>query len=116
MSRSSAFLVVGVLRNHSSLDLPDQVVLEEVASQPLAERIAERFRTGGLLETYSEIRVESLKVEHSYRRVVKLVEEDVCEIRRRVAAGEYRKDIAREFGVSPSFVSQIVKGRAWADV
>ena len=43
----------------------------------------------------------------------KLTHRDVEAIRRRVAAGEKQKDLATEFGVTPSHVSRIVHNRAW---
>jgi hypothetical protein len=47
---------------------------------------------------------------------VKLTEEKVHEIRRRVAAGETQIRLAQEFGVSRAMVSQIVKRQAWSHV
>jgi len=34
----------------------------------------------------------------------------------RAAEGELQKDLAAEFGVSPSAISNIVKGKAWPDL
>ncbi len=46
----------------------------------------------------------------------KLTEADVAEIRRRVAAGEKRNQIAALFGVTPTLVGGIVKRRTWRHV
>jgi len=43
----------------------------------------------------------------------KLSEGDVIEIRKRVAAGEFQKDLAREYGVDASTISNAVHGRTW---
>lgn len=46
----------------------------------------------------------------------KLTADDVREIRRRKEAGEKQRDIGREFGVSESTVSSIIRGRVWGHV
>jgi NUMOD4 motif len=43
----------------------------------------------------------------------KLTWEIVADIRRRYAAGEKQADLAAEFGVEPSGISQIVNGKTW---
>ncbi len=43
----------------------------------------------------------------------KLTEDDVAEIRRRVASGERQRTLARAFGVSNALVCLIVNGRKW---
>lgn len=43
----------------------------------------------------------------------KLQERDVLIIRKRVAAGERQKDLAREFGVDASSISSVIHGRTW---
>lgn len=43
----------------------------------------------------------------------RLTWEIVTEIRRRHAAGERQKDLAREFGVTPGAVAHIIHGRQW---
>ncbi len=45
----------------------------------------------------------------------KLIEADVTEIRRRLAAGERQKALSKMFGVSLSMVSYIATNRLWAD-
>lgn len=49
-------------------------------------------------------------------RHAKLDPQRVREIRSRVAAGRTQTEVAREFGVSQSRVSDIVRRRTWADV
>lgn len=44
----------------------------------------------------------------------KLVPQQVTEILERIAAGEMQKDIAAEYGIASSTVSQIKHGRRWA--
>lgn len=46
----------------------------------------------------------------------KLTPADVLAIRRRVAAGEKQKDVARAFGISTSHCCRVVKQRAWSDL
>jgi hypothetical protein len=46
-------------------------------------------------------------------RPKKLTEEQVREIKRRIADGESMSGIAREHGVSPSLISNIHRGKAW---
>jgi hypothetical protein len=43
----------------------------------------------------------------------KLKEQDIMEIKRRIGRGEMQKDIARDFGVDPSLVSHVKRGRSW---
>lgn len=43
----------------------------------------------------------------------KLTERDVLQIRKRVAAGEFQKRIAKEYGVNPSNVSAIKRRLTW---
>lgn len=47
------------------------------------------------------------------RRARKVTAEQVREIRARVAAGEKQKDVALDYGVTPTLVNKIVKNRAW---
>lgn len=49
-------------------------------------------------------------------RATKLTLDDIRAIRRRCAAGERQVDIAREFGVIASSISNIVARRSWAEV
>ena len=46
----------------------------------------------------------------------KLTEDDVREIRRRAAAGEMYKDLAAEFGIARSGVSEMVNRKTWRHV
>ena len=46
----------------------------------------------------------------------KLTDDDVREIRRRVAAGALQKDVAAMFGVQKMQVSRIVRGERWSHV
>jgi len=46
--------------------------------------------------------------------LAKLTEADVIKIRRRLAAGEFQREIAADFGVSRSAVSVIATGRTWS--
>lgn len=46
----------------------------------------------------------------------KLTEYVVAEIRRRAAAGEMKKRLAREYGVDPSTITSITKRRSWRHV
>jgi hypothetical protein len=46
----------------------------------------------------------------------KLTERDVIEIRTRRAAGALQKHLARDYGVSPAYVSEIVNGITWTQV
>lgn len=43
----------------------------------------------------------------------KLTEDDVREIRRRVANGEAKRALAREFGVSDTLIRYVATRRAW---
>jgi hypothetical protein len=43
-------------------------------------------------------------------------DDEVREIRRRVAAGELKKDVARSYGVWPTVVGRIVNGRSYRHV
>lgn len=56
----------------------------------------------------------SRKREHGTHGV-KLNEEQVSEVRRRLAAGETQRSIARALGINQSNVSRINSGKAWAD-
>jgi hypothetical protein len=47
---------------------------------------------------------------------VKLSWRAVRTIRRRVAAGEVQRRLAREYGVSPATLCRIIKGKAWKDI
>lgn len=49
-------------------------------------------------------------------RAAKLTDEKVRTIKRRLAAGERHGPIAADFGVSPSTIGWIAKGRTWAHV
>ena len=46
----------------------------------------------------------------------KLTVEDVVDIRRRLAAGEGRSDIARAYGVDPAAIRSIATGKNWSHV
>jgi hypothetical protein len=46
----------------------------------------------------------------------KLTVSDVKNIRARVAAGEQRRGLADEFGVTPTTISHVVLRRTWKDV
>ena len=46
----------------------------------------------------------------------KLVESDVVEIRRRAKAGEFQREIAKDFGIEQTQVSRIVRGVQWGHV
>jgi hypothetical protein len=46
----------------------------------------------------------------------KLTETDVIKIKQRIQAGETNKDIAAEFGVNSSTISEIKSGRTWKEV
>lgn len=48
--------------------------------------------------------------------LAKLTEDKVAQIRSRLAAGEKGNALAREYGVSPSVICVIRKGRAWNHV
>lgn len=48
------------------------------------------------------------------RKATKLSKDDVIEIRRRSDAGDLGKDLAEEFGVSESMVSQVLSGDRYA--
>lgn len=50
------------------------------------------------------------------RAHVRLTEQSVVEIRRRVKAGEKQNQLAIEFGVSANTISNIVRRRKWAHV
>jgi hypothetical protein len=67
-------------------------------------------------------RTEKENIEHTraagrYRNgQAKLTEDDVREIKRRLAAGESRSSIARAFNVNVSAIGKIAKGERWAHV
>lgn len=74
------------------------------------------------LATHTEQALHALHVIHT--RVptagerswtAKLTERDVESLRRRVAAGERQKDLAEEFGVDPSSISNAVHGKTWTE-
>jgi group I intron endonuclease len=48
--------------------------------------------------------------------LVKLGEDEVAEIKRRLALGEPGRSLAQEFGISEPTISQIKTGKRWADV
>ena len=50
------------------------------------------------------------------RHAAILFPENVAEIRRRVAAGELQKDLADEFGMHPSTISDIVQRETWKEI
>lgn len=43
----------------------------------------------------------------------KLTEQDVCEIRRRVASGETHRSVAPSFGVNERTINKIISGKRW---
>lgn len=47
------------------------------------------------------------------KRLRKVTVAQVAEIRARVAAGELQKDVAKDYGITPTNVNKIVKNRAW---
>ena len=46
----------------------------------------------------------------------KLTDAAVVDVRRRFSAGELGKDLAAEYGVSPSLVSLVVRRKAWVHI
>lgn len=50
------------------------------------------------------------------KALAKLTDAAVIEIRRRSRAGEYRKVLAREFGVSPATISNVALGQTWTHI
>ena len=46
----------------------------------------------------------------------RLTEDDVQEIRERVASGEMQKNVAEAFGLHAAYVSQIVNYRIWRPI
>jgi hypothetical protein len=59
-----------------------------------------------------------IKAKGEQHGMVKLSEDDVVEIRRRVAAGEYENQtkLGKEFGVSNQLISRIASRGIWAHV
>lgn len=47
---------------------------------------------------------------------VKLCEEDVTEIRKRCAAGQSQSSLAKEYGVSPMTISDVVSRKTWRHI
>ncbi|MBK7822925.1 MAG: HNH endonuclease [Tessaracoccus sp.] len=70
-----------------------------------SENIAHAYRTG-LHRRYAG----------SNASAAKLNEEQVAEILRKIAAREYRRDIAVEFGISTKMIDEIVQGNHWRHV
>lgn len=73
-----------------------------------------------------EIRRRKGKEHHSYTHPEVIVRGEDCwnavltmekarEIRRRVAEGEFKKALAREFGVDPSLIRQICANKIWKE-
>ncbi len=52
----------------------------------------------------------------SQNPMAKLNEEQVAEIKRRLAAGEKRQPIARDYGINPTIISMIKTGKIWKHV
>lgn len=48
--------------------------------------------------------------------MTKLTEPEVLAIRHRISAGEHPKNLAREYGISPSNISNITKRRTWTHI
>jgi len=66
--------------------------------------------------TGSENCLHSTRILGKVRGFVKLTVADVREIKRRLADGERKKDIAGRFDMAESTVSNIASGRRWANV
>ena len=68
-------------------------------------------RSENMLDRSSEDRVTHAK--HAARSLRKITDGQAVEIRRRVANGEKQIDIAKEFGLAKSTVSQIVNNKTY---
>jgi uncharacterized protein YjcR len=51
-----------------------------------------------------------------HRRTSKLTEDDIGPIRDRIANGEMLKDIAKDYGVSPTTIGSVKRGYTWSHV
>lgn len=51
-----------------------------------------------------------------FHHASKLTEADVTAIRKRVRAGEMKAHLAREFGVTPTLIGNIIKRRCWKHI
>ena len=50
------------------------------------------------------------------RAWAKLTEEKVCSIRKRVAAGEVQRTLAKEYGVCPAIICEVVSRKRWSHI
>lgn len=52
----------------------------------------------------------------SKKKNARLTEENVREIKKRLASGEFYRDLAKEYGVNPATIFGIKKGRTWRHI
>lgn len=63
--------------------------------------------------TLHAMRVGLTKTHGAFNAHAKLSDSDVSQIRSRIKSGEKQSEIAREFNLSPSTISQIKSGQRW---
>lgn len=63
------------------------------------------------LRDFSRFRGAKHSTRGERNRQARLTDAEVAELRRRRAAGEGRRALATEYGISPNYVSDLVSGR-----
>jgi hypothetical protein len=98
--------------NHISGDKLDNSIQNLEYVTP-SENMRHAFRTGVRIARSGHKQAEGWRAGESNGRA-KMAAEDVLEIRRRVACGESKASLAREFGVSGTCIGRMVTGKSWA--
>ncbi len=94
---------------------PEGMVARHINSNPLDNRLV-NLAWGTLEENYADRHANGTANTGSRHGRAKLTEADIPVIRSRIKDGDLQKDIAADYGVKPSQINAIHKGRTWRHV
>jgi hypothetical protein len=96
-------------------ECPDGLQVAHLNGQPDDNRLANlAYVTKSENESHKKLHGTDIYARGEKNGSAKLGEDDVREIRRRLARGETQQTIAREYGVSQAIISLIKTGRSWS--
>ena len=113
-SSSAEFTVEDIINIKTRIASGKWGILAELAREyNVTHSTLQQIRDG---KAWAHVQVEGL--ENNYKKSVHFDEDDVREIKKRLASGGYGivSQIAREYGVTPQSIQQIKDGKSWAHI